>query len=193
MQDIAKADTTELKTLRQRLSQRQAGASRIRLPVAMIGPGDGDEGLCQQAEDIAAMLAGAGMQIVCGGRGGVMQAASRGAARVGGVAIGLLPEEDARAANPYLTVVIPTGMGEMRNAVIARSAICLVAVGGGAGTVSEMALGVKWGKPVYALETGLLLDGVMHCHDTEEILREAMQFLLAYEDPWQTTRANAAA
>ena len=65
------------------------------------------------------------MAVICGGRGGVMQAAAQGASEAGGIVIGLLPEEDTRAANPYLTVALPTGLGEMRNALIARSAICL--------------------------------------------------------------------
>jgi len=110
------------------------------------------------------------MAIVCGGRGGVMQAASQGATEAGGIAIGLLPEEDCRAANPYLTVAIPTGMGEMRNALIARSALCLVAVGGGMGTVSEMAMGLKWGKSVFTLHADLQLPGAKAAGSISELL-----------------------
>ncbi|WP_028535520.1 TIGR00725 family protein [Paludibacterium yongneupense] len=145
--------------LLERLAIRQAGPERYRQPVAIIGPGNGQPMECTAAYIVAACLAGAGVPIVCGGRGGVMQAASRGAAEAGGIAIGILPEEDLQAANPYLTVAIPTGMGEMRNAIIARCASCLVAVGGGLGTVSEMALGLKWNKRVFTLYADLALPG----------------------------------
>src|SRR4051794_37948640 len=98
-----------------RLAQRQKGASRHRQPVAMIGPGDGGVRECDAARFVARHLAGAGMAVICGGRGGVMAAASRGATEAGGIAIGILPEEDDRNANEWLSVAVPTGMGELRN------------------------------------------------------------------------------
>lgn len=91
------------------------------------------------------------MALLCGGKGGVMEAAACGAKAAGGVVIGLLPEDDAAAANEYLTVALPTGLGITRNALIARASVCLIAVGGGLGTLSEMALGLQWGKPVFTL------------------------------------------
>lgn len=156
----------------------QRSSSRHRQPVALIGPGDGGEKECEAAERVAARLAGAGMAIVCGGRGGVMEAASRGAAKAGGLVIGFLPEEDASAANEWLTLVLPTGMGEMRNALIARSALCLVAIGGGMGTISEMALGLKWGKPVFTLYEDIQLPGAQVTQSVDELLARASSFLL---------------
>lgn len=104
-----------------------------------------------------------------------MEAAARGASEAGGIAIGLLPEDDDRAANRYLSVAIPTGMGEMRNALIARCSLCLVAVGGGMGTLSEMALGLKLGKRVFCLDTGVTLAGATIVtnagHAVDEVLR----------------------
>lgn len=161
------------------LAHKQNGPDRYRQPVAIIGPGDGGERECIAAYIVAASLASAGMAIVCGGRGGVMQAASRGATDAGGIAIGILPEEDARSANPYLSVAIPTGMGEMRNAVIARSAICLVAVGGGMGTISEMALGLKWEKPVFTLYADLDLPGSRPVREVGELVESVAACLLA--------------
>ena len=107
--------------LLQQLAAIQAGAERWMQPVGIIGPGNGGEPECLAAYQVANALARAGMSIVCGGRGGVMEAASRGAHDAGGIVVGILPEEDIRAANRYLTVAIPTGMGEMRNAIIARN------------------------------------------------------------------------
>jgi uncharacterized protein (TIGR00725 family) len=107
-----------------------------------------------------------------------MEAASRGAAEAGGIAIGILPEDDVRSANKYLTVAIPTGMGEMRNAVIARSSLCLVAIGGGMGTISEMALGLKWGKNVFALYEDVRLEGARIAKNPGELLESVVRWLV---------------
>ncbi|WP_246164971.1 TIGR00725 family protein [Pigmentiphaga aceris] len=163
------------------LARRQRGGGRLRQPVAMIGPGDGSPAVCADAREIAGYLARAGMTIVCGGRGGVMEAASRGATENGGIAIGFLPEEDLSAANRYLSIALPTGMGEMRNALIARSAVCLVAVGGGMGTISEMALGLKWGKRVFTLHADLVLPGATACADVPSLLTAVMGYLVDVE------------
>lgn len=160
-----------------RLAERQRGPARLRQPVGMIGPGDGGERECTAARAVAGHLAAAGLAIVCGGRGGVMAAASQGASEAGGIAIGILPEEDVRHANAWLTVALPTGIGEMRNALIARSAVCLVAVGGGMGTISEMALGLKWGKPVFTLYADLALPGAVAVHDVSDMVARVATLL----------------
>lgn len=160
------------------LRQRQQGPQRITQPVALIGPGDATPRECEAAYAIAAGLAAAGMTVICGGRGGVMQAAAQGAAEAGGIVIGLLPEEDTRAANPYLTVALPTGLGEMRNALIARSAICLISVGNNLGTLSEMAMGLKWGKLLFSLYPGVQLEGMSTFQNVESLLAEACDYLL---------------
>lgn len=160
------------------LAHRQRGAARHRQPVAMIGPGDGGARECAAAELVASRLAAAGIAIICGGRGGVMEAASRGAVGAGGVVIGMLPEDDTRAANDWLTVALPTGMGEMRNALIARSSLCLVAIGGGMGTLSEMALGLKWGKPVFTLYTDWQLPGARAADSVEDLAAQVVTWLV---------------
>ncbi|MCS4510293.1 TIGR00725 family protein [Xylophilus ampelinus] len=161
-----------------RLAERQRGATRHRQPVAMIGPGDGGPRECAAARTVATHLARAGMAVICGGRGGVMAAAAQGATEAGGIAIGILPEEDDRNANPWLSVAVPTGMGEMRNAVIARSGVCLVAIGGGMGTLSEMALGLKWGKPVFVMYGDVALPGAVKAARTDELLGRIAECLL---------------
>lgn len=161
-----------------RLAQRQKSASRHRQPVAMIGPGDGDARECEAARTVAHHLAGSGMAIVCGGRGGVMAAASRGATQAGGIAIGILPEEDDRHANEWLSVAVPTGMGELRNGIVARSGICLVAIGGNMGTLSEMAMGLKWGKAVFVLHGDVALPGAVAAKDVDDLLGKVVMSLL---------------
>jgi uncharacterized protein (TIGR00725 family) len=89
--------------------------------------------------------------LVCGGLGGVMEAACRGAKGGGGTTVGLLPGTDRGAANEFVDVAIPTGLGEARNALVVRAADALIAVGGGYGTLSEIALALKAGKRVAGL------------------------------------------
>ncbi len=151
----------------------QNSDKKIRQPIAIIGPGDGNADECDAAYFIASHLAQAGFSIVCGGRGGVMRAASKGATEANGIAIGILPEEDLSNANEYLSLALPTGMGEMRNALIARSAHCLVSIGGNMGTISEMALGLKWDKTVFAIYEEVKLNGA-HFFETKEALLEAL-------------------
>lgn len=163
----------------QRLALRQRGPARHRQPVAVIGPGDAGEDECAAAYAVAHALAGAGMVVICGGRGGVMAAASRGVSEAGGIAVGILPEDDDSQANQWLSVAVPTGMGEMRNAIIARAGICLVAIGSNMGTLSEMAMGLKWGKPVFVLYGGVELPGAVPVSDVNDMLASVLACLLA--------------
>ena len=98
-------------------------------------------------------LAARGAVLVCGGLGGVMEAACRGAKDAGGRTVGILPGTDRAAANPFVDTAIPTGLGEARNALVVRAADALISVGGGYGTLSEIALALKAGKPVVGLDS----------------------------------------
>ncbi len=91
---------------------------------------------------------GPGAVLVCGGLGGVMEAACRGARAEGGTTVGVLPSESRRDANRHVELAVATGMGEARNAIVARTADAIIAVGGEFGTLSEIALALKMGKPV---------------------------------------------
>ncbi len=156
------------------LAARQRGPGRLRQPVAFIGPGDGGIRETEAARALARCLAWAGIAIVCGGRGGVMRAAAQGAHEASGISLGLLPEADLSAANEFLTVALPTGLGEIRNTLIVRGAACVIAVGGGVGTLSEMAFARKWDKPLIALypdpHATDLLPGTLCAHDWQEAL-----------------------
>lgn len=119
------------------------------LYVAVVGPGTGATAEeCETAEAAGRALARAGAIVVTGGLDGIMEAASRGAASAGGVTVGLLPQADRRHANPHLSVSIPTGLGELRNALVVRSVDAVLAVGGSWGTMSEIALAQRRGVPV---------------------------------------------
>jgi uncharacterized protein (TIGR00725 family) len=128
-------------------------ASARRPVIAVIGAGQARPEDERAAEQVGRLLAERGAVLLCGGRGGVMDAACRGAAQGAGISIGLLPGDDALEASPHLSVALPTGLGHARNAVVVLAASAVIAVGGGTGTLSEIALALKSGKRVIGLGT----------------------------------------
>lgn len=121
--------------------------------IGVCGTSKEDSATDDLAERVGGLIAARGGIVVCGGLGGVMAAAARGAARAGGFSIGLLPGDNADVAAADLSLVIPTGMGEMRNALIVRACPVIIAIGGAYGTVSEIALALRNGRPVIGLQT----------------------------------------
>jgi uncharacterized protein (TIGR00725 family) len=121
--------------------------------VAVAGPGRCDRDTSALAEAVGRELAVCGAVLVCGGLGGAMEAACRGAKGAGGTTIGLLPGASRSEGNRYLDVAIPTGMGEGRNVLVVRAADALIAVDGEFGTLSEIALALKLGRRVVGLDT----------------------------------------
>ena len=119
--------------------------------VAVIGAGEADGELYDRAREVGRLIAGREGIVVCGGLGGVMEAASRGATEAGGVAVGILPDEDRRRANDYLSYSVATGVGQARNLAVVCSADAVIAVGGEYGSLSEIALARKVGRPVVSL------------------------------------------
>ncbi len=119
----------------------------------MVGSGEASGELYEKARKVGRLAAERGATIVCGGRSGVMEAAARGATEAGGTAIGILPDEDRERANNYLTYSISTGTGHARNLAVVCSGDVVVAVGGEYGTLSEIGLALKVGRPVIALES----------------------------------------
>jgi len=121
--------------------------------VAVVGGSSATPEEAAAAEAVGRALAEGGAVLVCGGRGGVMEAACRGAREAGGFTVGILPGTDAGEANPYVDLSIVTGMGEARNVIIVRTAQAVVAVGGSYGTLSEIAHALRLGVPVVGLGT----------------------------------------
>ena len=121
--------------------------------VAVVGAGVADAALEEAAEEVGRGLAEGGAIVLCGGLGGVMEAACRGCRAGGGTSVGILPGPHRRDANPFVDVALATGMGEMRNALIVRAADVVVAMGGEYGTLSEVAFALKIGRPVVGFET----------------------------------------
>lgn len=150
---------------------RESGTP-LRVPVGVIGPRDTGAAQLAAAEAVGRGLARMGMTVICGGRHGVMEAVCRGVAAEGGLSIGMLPDPDPALANPHVSVALATGIGEARNALIARASLCLVAIGDSFGTLSEVALGRQFGKRVIGLEGAARVEGVVHVASVAEALHE---------------------
>jgi uncharacterized protein (TIGR00725 family) len=134
--------------------------------VAVAGPAEADPATLKLAEDLGAALAESGFTVLTGGLGGAMEAASRGARSKLGRTIGILPGTDPGEANGWVELAIPTGLGEGRNLLVARTGEALLAVGGGYGTLSEVALALQAGRPVIGLGTWDV-DGVEPAGDVD--------------------------
>jgi uncharacterized protein (TIGR00725 family) len=119
--------------------------------VAVVGSGEASGELYEKAREVGRLVAERGGTVVCGGRAGVMEAAARGAAEAGGTAIGILPDEDRERANEYLSFSVAAGTGHARNLAVVCSGDVVIAVGGEYGTLSEIGLALKVGRPVVAL------------------------------------------
>ena len=142
--------------------------------MAVVGPGEATAEEIQAAEKIGRGLADHGAMLVCGGLGGVMAAACHGVAAAAGTSIGLLPGSDRDSANQWVQVALPTGLGELRNGLVIRSADAVIAVGGAHGTLSEIALALKTGKPVIGLNTWPI-DGVEAVRSPEQAVLTAIE------------------
>lgn len=143
------------------------------LYVAVVGPGEASPTELENAESVGRGLAEEGAIVVCGGLGGVMAAACRGAASVGGLSVGILPGTERGAANEWVSVAIPTGMGELRNGLVVRAADALIAVGGSYGTLSEVALALKTGLRVLGLGSWSI-EGVEVVRDAQHAVARAL-------------------
>lgn len=136
--------------------------------VAVIGAGAADEKTSAVARELGILLARQGYTLISGGLGGVMRAASEGARQAGGHTVGLLPGLERGQANEFVEYPVVTGLGHMRNFLVVANADIVIAVEGGWGTLSELALARKIGKPVIAVGRWGTLDGVIPASDPTE-------------------------
>ena len=145
--------------------------------MSVVGSGEAFGELYEKAREVGRLVAGRGGTVVCGGRSGVMEAAARGAAEAGGVAIGILPDVDRKEANEYLSYSVATGTGHARNLAVVCSGDVVVAVGGEYGTLSEIGLALKVGRPVVALMSWDLGEHVAVASSSEEAVEAAFASL----------------
>jgi len=138
--------------------------------IAVIGAGSCDDQLYRTAQHLGILLAAAGFTVICGGLGGVMEAVCNGAKEENGLTIGILPGEESGAANPFVDIVIPSGMGIGRNLLIIRAADAVIAVNGGYGTLSEIAFALQLGKPLIGLGSWKVSEQMINVRSPEKAL-----------------------
>ncbi len=155
------------------------------LRIAVIGGAVCDPQTAALAEEVGREIARRGAILICGGLGGVMEAACRGAKSHGGLTVGILPGTNPSDANPYVDIPIVTGMGEARNVIVVRSAQAVVAVNGEYGTLSEIAYALKFGIPVVGLKTwelfreGRKIEDIVEAETPEEAVEKAISLARA--------------
>lgn len=150
-------------------------------PIHISVIGSGTEGEAEQAvaRQVGAELAGAGAVLVCGGLGGVMAAACQGAREAGGQTVGILPGADPAAANPWVQVVVASGLGHARNVLVVQSGQAVVALPGSHGTQSEVAIALKIGRPVVGLGAWHQVAGVVPATDPRQAVTAALELARA--------------
>ena len=152
------------------------------MQIAVIGAGDASADLLELARAIGRELAARGATLVCGGRGGVMEAAAQGGRERGGHTIGIIPSFDHRQANPHIEFVIATGMGEARNAIVVGSADAVIAMAGEGGTLSEIGFALKLGRPIVAIRAWPHIDGIaVRADEPAEAAAAAIRLALAHD------------
>jgi uncharacterized protein (TIGR00725 family) len=156
--------------------------------IAVIGDSSCSPEEAKLAESIGELLAQRGVTIVCGGLGGVMEAVCRGAKSKGGLTMGILPGENSSMANPWVDIPVVTGIGEARNVAVVKSAQAVIAIGGGYGTLSEIAYALKSGIPVIGLDTWSLSrngredDSIIKVHSVTEAVDKAISLAKRRKD-----------
>lgn len=151
-----------------------------RYMIGLIGAASASDSALVMAREVGGRVARAGAVLVCGGLGGVMQAAAQGCCEAGGDVLGLLPGATAQEANLFVTLAVPTNMGHARNMIIAHTAEVLIAIEGGYGTLSEAAIALKLGKRVLTLGKGLTLQGVEPMSTPQEAVDSALSSIRLY-------------
>ena len=141
--------------------------------IGVIGAGSCNNETYESARRVGIGIAAMGATLVCGGLGGVMEGACRGAHEAGGQTVGILPGHDRAQANPYVAIPIVTDLGQARNVVVVRSSDLLIAISGGYGTLSEISIALKIGKPVIGLTTWPDIDEVQYVSSAQEALNAA--------------------
>lgn len=146
---------------------------RVSMQIAITGRGDAAPDECRIAWSTGRLIAENGAVLVCGGLGGVMEAACRGAKEAGGTTVGILPGTE--GGNPHLDITIRTGLGNARNILVVLSADAVIAIGGSYGTLSEIAIALKAGRPVYGICTWEI-EGVHACSCPEDAVTRAAEY-----------------
>jgi uncharacterized protein (TIGR00725 family) len=143
--------------------------------ISVIGAGSCNNEMYKTAEKVGTLIAQRNAVLVTGGLDGVMEASSKGASEAGGITVGILPGFSKDDANKYVTVPITTGLSHARNIIVVRSADAVIAVSGEYGTLSEIAIALKLGKPVIGIQTWGNIEGIVNANTPEEAVNTAFE------------------
>ena len=155
---------------------REAKARHV--PIGVIGPRQANPRQIEVAEQLGKRLGELGILVLNGGKTGVMEAVSKGCMESGGQVVGFVPDDNWSCANAFVTIPLATGIGPARNVLIARASMALVAIGGEYGTLSEMALGLHFDKPVFSLEDAPEVKGAQRMESVDEVMDALMSVIL---------------
>lgn len=144
--------------------------------IGVIGAGSCNDMIYRIAEEMGSRIAEAGAILVCGGLGGVMEAAAKGAKEKGGLTIGIIPGFNKEDANNYIDIPIVTGLSHARNVLVVRSSDIVIAIAGGYGTLSEIALALKMDKTVIGIETWKGVDDIIRVKSPNEAMERIKEF-----------------
>lgn len=148
-----------------------------KIHIGVIGAGECSTEIYGIAYEVGWLVGQNEWVLVCGGLGGVMEGAAKGCFENGGITVGILPSTEKRSANPFVTLAFPTGMGEARNVLIVRASDVVIAIAGGYGTLSEIGLALKIGKPVIGLGTWQDIDGVDYVETPDQAINMVVKYL----------------
>lgn len=147
-----------------------------KIQISVVGSSESNDEFLPLAREVGRVIAAQGAVLICGGLGGIMEAAARGAKEKGGLTVGILPNYDKHSANPFTDITIPTGLGHARNVLVVASGDIVVALPGSHGTRSEVAIALKLGKPVIGVRAWRDAGGVRYVHSAQELERELLPF-----------------
>lgn len=153
-----------------------AQKKKRKIQISVIGSSDPHSKFLPLARQVGRAIAARGAVLICGGLGGVMEAAACGAKEKGGLTIGILPDYYKESANPFIDIVVPTGLGHARNVLVVASGDIIVALPGSHGTRSEIAIALKIAKPVFGVCSWSNIDGVRHVKTVEELIKELLPY-----------------
>jgi len=148
-----------------------------KIHIGVIGAGECSTEIYGIAYEVGCLVGQNEWVLVCGGLGGVMEGAAKGCFENGGITVGILPSTEKRSANPFVTLAFPTGMGEARNVLIVRASDVVIAIAGGYGTLSEIGLALKIGRPVIGLGTWQDIDGVDYVETPDQAINMVVKCL----------------
>jgi len=147
-----------------------------KLQISVVGSSDPVAELMALAAEVGRTVASHGAVLICGGLGGIMEAAARGAKEKGGLTVGILPDYNKNSANPFIDLVVPTGLGHARNILVAATGDVVIALPGSHGTRSEISIALLLGRPVIGVQAWREIPGVRHVERVEELEMELLPF-----------------